>query len=141
VSGNPAQFNMISGIRLRAPPAWINRATISLPLPLSPVISTDISVGATCMATLTALFSRGELPIIPNRCLTVCISKSETAIFLGIQKLPANCFAYQRTTRAFFNKYIDILTFLKILLRKNNHLIVSVPALKKLFRPFRNAFD
>src|SRR5688572_14474226 len=48
----------------------------SFPLPLSPVINTDMSVGATCIATRTALFSRGDAPMIPKRCLTLCISES-----------------------------------------------------------------
>jgi hypothetical protein len=46
----------------------------SLPLPLSPVIKTEISVGATWLAIFMALFNNGELPIMPKRCFISCIS-------------------------------------------------------------------
>jgi hypothetical protein len=39
-----------------------------------------MSVGATWIATLTALFNNGELPMMPKRCLTLCISESDIAI-------------------------------------------------------------
>jgi hypothetical protein len=52
----------------------------SLPLPLSPVMSTVISVGATCIATRTALLSIGEFPMMPNRCFVLCISCSVIAM-------------------------------------------------------------
>jgi hypothetical protein len=40
----------------------------SFPVPLSPLINTATSVGATCIAVFIAKFNNGELPIIPNRC-------------------------------------------------------------------------
>jgi hypothetical protein len=46
----------------------------SLPLPLSPVIKTEISVGATWFAIFIARLSKGELPMIPKRCFISCIS-------------------------------------------------------------------
>src|SRR3989337_477936 len=52
----------------------------SFPLPLSPVIRTDISVGATCIATRTELFSSGAFPMIPNLWLIFWISTSVIAI-------------------------------------------------------------
>ena len=39
-SGNAAQFSVQNGLFRRVPPRWIARATSSLPLPLSPSIST-----------------------------------------------------------------------------------------------------
>ena len=48
----------------------------SFPLPLSPVIRTVMSVGATWAATSMAWFSTGALPMMPNRCLMFCISAS-----------------------------------------------------------------
>jgi hypothetical protein len=46
----------------------------SFPEPLSPVISTVRSVGATCMATSIALLSSGAFPIIRKRCFILCNS-------------------------------------------------------------------
>lgn len=42
------------------------------PTPLSPVTSTEMSVGATRIAFSKATFNMGLLPIIPNLCLIVC---------------------------------------------------------------------
>src|SRR5687767_2598688 len=106
----------------------------SLPLPLSPVIKTVISVGATWIATLTALFSRGEVPMIPNRCLTLCISASEIATLItfywlspsAINRLKAfrlDRFPHQGTTCTFLDQDVYILTLTEILLRKDNHFI------------------
>src|SRR5688572_17257453 len=105
----------------------------SFPLPLSPVINTDISVGATCMATLTAWFSRGEFPIMPNRCFILCISCSVAVILL------VNYFSHQCRSCAVFYKHIDILTFFITLLRENNNLVGGVPALHPRFGAFRGA--
>ena len=44
----------------------------SFPTPLSPVISTDTSVGATCIATFMASFILGLMPTMPKRCFTAC---------------------------------------------------------------------
>jgi len=46
----------------------------SLPTPLSPVIKTLMSVGATLIAVSRAWFNAGELPTISNRFLMLCNS-------------------------------------------------------------------
>ena len=48
--------------RLRGELSWMTRGMISFPTPLSPMMSTDRSVGATCKATSKALFNPGLLP-------------------------------------------------------------------------------
>ena len=55
---------------------WMICGKFSLPTPLSPVISTERSVGATCMATSMARLSVASLPMIPKRCLTCCMDSS-----------------------------------------------------------------
>src|SRR5512140_1325882 len=47
------QLTATSGFRLRVLAAWMALAITSLPTPLSPVISTVMSVGATCSMTST----------------------------------------------------------------------------------------
>ena len=46
-SGIAAQLTAIKGASLRRLLPWMARATTSLPVPLSPMISTVVSVGAT----------------------------------------------------------------------------------------------
>ena len=60
--------------RLRGELSWITRGMISLPTPLSPTMSTDKSVGATCKATSSAWFSPSLLPTMLYLSLTFCIS-------------------------------------------------------------------
>ena len=47
VSGMAAQFTLMSGMRRSALRSWIARATSSLPVPVSPVMSTVLLVSAT----------------------------------------------------------------------------------------------
>lgn len=58
----------------------------SFPVPLSPVISTVRSVGATCLAISIDLISKDELPIIPKRCLIAWISMLILSKFTLAQK-------------------------------------------------------
>ncbi len=55
---------------------WMNWAMSSLPVPLSPLMSTEASVPATLRASSTALRNAGETPIIANLSPTpvCCIS-------------------------------------------------------------------
>ena len=53
---------------------WMMRGNISLPAPLSPVMSTVKSVGATCTAFSMALSSLTSLPMISKRCLMLLMS-------------------------------------------------------------------
>ena len=46
----------------------------SFPEPLSPVTSTERSIGATRMARAMARINAGELPIIENRCFAAATS-------------------------------------------------------------------
>ena len=52
------------GMKRRGPAAWMARATTSLPVPLSPVMSTVASVGATISISSVTFFMAGLLPII-----------------------------------------------------------------------------
>ena len=53
-SGIAAEFTATKGPSARRERAWIARAATSLPVPLSPVISTVVSRGATARISLTA---------------------------------------------------------------------------------------
>src|SRR5207248_2762954 len=57
-SGRAAQFTAMNGRLERRLWWWMNCAIISLPLPLSPVMNTDASVGATLRASSIALLAR-----------------------------------------------------------------------------------
>ena len=65
------QFKLMSSVAARLLAAWTARATSSLPVPLSPVISTVSGVGATCairsrsvrMAALEPIISGGTAPL------------------------------------------------------------------------------
>ena len=59
VSGIAAQFTLMSGMSRCAERWWMRRATISLPVPVSPVTSTVLLVSATS----------------PQRCSTSCIAR------------------------------------------------------------------
>ena len=61
-SGSAAQFTATNGPRLRADARWMNRATTSLPVPDSPVKSTVVSVGATCVAARSTFFHVSDGP-------------------------------------------------------------------------------
>ena len=56
--------------RLRGELSCITRGMISFPTPLSPMISTERSVGATCKATSNARFNASQLPTMLYRCFT-----------------------------------------------------------------------
>ena len=62
-SGIAAQFTWISGLSRRWLPRWSARATSSLPVPLSPVISTVAGVGAARSMVSRSLRIAGESPI------------------------------------------------------------------------------
>src|SRR5690606_7393656 len=115
---------------------WIIFENDSLPLPLSPVMSTDISVGATCIATRTALFSIGELPMMPNRCLMLCISFSVMAILL----IRFTDLSQQCRTRAVLHKHINVLALDVVFLGKDYDLVGGIPPLQEVVRPLRRAF-
>src|SRR5690606_33282842 len=73
-SGIAPQLTAIKGLCLRDERACIILENASLPTPLSPTISTDKSVLATCAAVLNAWLSAAELPMIPNLFLMLCSS-------------------------------------------------------------------
>ncbi len=60
--GSAAQLTLTSGRSLRGLRAWIARATSSLPVPVSPRISTVASVGATSSTFSRASRERAALP-------------------------------------------------------------------------------
>ena len=62
-SGSAAQLTATSGRALRRLSRWMSCAITSLPTPLSPVMNTDASVGATRRAMPTTLWNAGETPI------------------------------------------------------------------------------
>jgi hypothetical protein len=65
--GIAAQFSFTNAFSLRRPSLWIARATSSLPVPVSPRISTPESVGATTDTMLNAVFNAWLSPTIsPN---------------------------------------------------------------------------
>ena len=84
-SGIAPQFTAIYWPCLRRLYWWIIWGKLSLPTPLSPVISTDKSVGATCMATSIARVKASVLPIIPNLSFTCCIS---AFVIFALNSLP-----------------------------------------------------
>ena len=51
-SGRAAQLTATNGFPARGDLAWMARATSSLPVPLSPTMSTVAVVGATCATVL-----------------------------------------------------------------------------------------
>ena len=55
---SPAQFSATSRCLRRRLLLWIARAISSLPVPLSPMISTGMSLAATCRAVWTTLLHR-----------------------------------------------------------------------------------
>src|SRR2546422_732614 len=61
-SGRAAQFTATNGRLDRRLLWWINWAISSLPLPLSPVMNTDASVGATLRASSIARWNAGAVP-------------------------------------------------------------------------------
>ena len=77
-SGKAAQFTATSGRLLRRLLWWISWAINSLPEPLSPVMKTDASVGATRRARLTARRNAGEVPSTVTRSLFPCSRANST---------------------------------------------------------------
>ena len=80
-SGIPPQLTAMYCACLRALKLWMIRGKISFPTPLSPVISTVKSVGATCTAFSIARFSLMSFPIISKRCLIVLMSSMWFTIY------------------------------------------------------------
>ena len=62
--GMAPQSTAINGLFRRSLFRWIDLATTSLPVPLSPIISTDISVGATKLMNLLKRLEAGLIPSI-----------------------------------------------------------------------------
>ena len=89
-SGMAPQFTAIYLECLRGEPAWIIWGKNSLPEPLSPVTSTDRSIGATRNALCMAAIKAGALPMMPHRALACCTwaDMSEIAVifFCGVRK-------------------------------------------------------
>ena len=67
MSGSAAQFTATNGPLARALAWWIARATSSLPVPLSPVSSTVVSVGATFAARCSTSRSAGARPTMRSK--------------------------------------------------------------------------
>jgi hypothetical protein len=74
VSGIAAQFTETSRPLRRSLALWIARATISLPVPLSPSIRIGTSVAATRSISSKSLSIAALRPTIPNRPLPTCDS-------------------------------------------------------------------
>ena len=72
--------------------SWMERATSSLPVPLSPRTSTVARLGAACVATSTTRRNAGELPTI-SRCVSSLISSFERPV-LGDELLPLRRLAH-----------------------------------------------
>ena len=81
-SGMAPQFTAMYFACLRGDPAWMICGKNSFPVPLSPVTSTDRSIGATRRARCTAPISAGALPTMPQRALACCtwLLMSEIAV-------------------------------------------------------------
>jgi hypothetical protein len=65
VSGMAAQFTLISGMSRCALRSWMARATSSLPVPVSPVMSTVLLVSATSSPRRTTSSMARLRPTIP----------------------------------------------------------------------------
>ena len=61
-SGRAAQFSATKGMPERPLRRWISRATSSFPVPLSPLMSTETSVGATRSTISKIFFMTGLVP-------------------------------------------------------------------------------
>ena len=72
--GSAAQLTFTMTCRPRGLRRWIAWARSSLPVPVSPKMSTDESVGATCSAWRRTLRMAGLLPVISRCWLTSLIS-------------------------------------------------------------------
>ena len=66
VGGMAAQFTLTNARDARCERLWIARATSSFPVPVSPVMSTVESVGATCATLVSTARSAGEVPTISS---------------------------------------------------------------------------
>ena len=86
-SGIAPQFTAIYCPCLRRLNWWIICGKFSFPTPLSPVINTDKSVGATWIAISIARFSPSEFPIMPNLSFTFCISDLTIFLLVNMTKL------------------------------------------------------
>ena len=64
--GIAAQLTLINGWPARCERLWMARAMSSLPVPVSPVISTVESVGATWTRLESTVFRAGEEPTISS---------------------------------------------------------------------------
>ena len=73
-AGRAAQLTLISGLAARRLWEWIARAISSLPVPVSPVISTVASVGATRLTLSSTASSAGDRPTISSKLWTDLIS-------------------------------------------------------------------
>ena len=62
--GIAAQFTSINGRSCRGETAWMARATSSLPVPFSPVMSTRAAVGPTLSISSRTTWSAGLSPTI-----------------------------------------------------------------------------
>ena len=69
-----AQLTLTSAPLPAAAPAWMARAISSLPVPVSPVMSTVESVGATCSTWRSSARSGGLLPTISTKLCSRWIS-------------------------------------------------------------------
>jgi hypothetical protein len=76
-SGMAPQLMTMKGPLARLERLWISRAMSSLPVPVSPVMSTDTSVGATFCTLLNTFIIESQLPMIsPKRCSLSFFSSS-----------------------------------------------------------------
>ena len=74
--GKAAQLILISGLSLRLLAEWMARAISSLPVPVSPVISTEASVGATLRTLSSTPWRAGLWPMSSSKLWAALISSS-----------------------------------------------------------------
>ena len=81
-SGSAAQLTATKGRLVRGDLAWMLRATSSLPVPLSPMISTVAVVAATCATVLYTPIIAGAVPTMLAS-MAICARASSTGTFVS----------------------------------------------------------
>ncbi len=86
-SGIAAQFTLISGLSFRLLAAWMALAITSLPVPVSPNTSTDVSVGATWWTSSKTLNSGLLSPIISSKFCSSLISSRKYSVSTASERI------------------------------------------------------
>ena len=72
--GRALQLTLMNGLSARLLVEWTARAISSFPVPVSPVMSTEASVGATRRTSSSTAQSAGLLPMIASKLWVALIS-------------------------------------------------------------------